>query len=94
MGLGNFLKNIDQTLFGNWPHTLGCQPRVIDIIIFLFFIFLRIKTVKYFWLRPLKSTMYTELRSGGISSIQIDKSGVKDARRAKACASLLQCLLT
>ena len=39
MGLGNFLKNIDQTLFGNWPHTLGCQPRVIDIIIIIFFFF-------------------------------------------------------
>ena len=50
MGLGNFLKNIDQTLFGNWPHTLGCQPRVIDIIIIIiiFFFFLRIKTVKYY----------------------------------------------
>ena len=37
--------------------------------------------------------MYTELWSGGISSIQIDISGVEDARRAKACANLLQCLL-
>ena len=29
--------------------------------------------------------MYIELRFGGISSIQIDKSRVEDARRAKAC---------
>ena len=37
--------------------------------------------------------MYTEFRSSGISSIQMDKSGVEDARRAKACARRLQCLL-
>ena len=56
-------------------------------MIFIFFIFLcvlTIKTVKYYLLRPLKSAKYTELRFGGISSIQIDKSGVEDARRTKA----------
>ena len=37
--------------------------------------------------------MYTELRSGGIFSIQVDISGVEDARQAKAGANLLQCLL-